>query len=44
MSALAAPSPGERLVTFELGGSLYALPVAGVLEVKLAVGLSKTVM
>jgi chemotaxis signal transduction protein len=34
MSALAAaPGGPERLLTFEVGGALYALPIAGVLEV-----------
>ena len=34
MSGVAAPQPGsERLLTFEVGDALYALPIAGVLEV-----------
>ena len=34
MSGHPAPQPGtERLLTFEVGAALYALPIAGVLEV-----------
>ena len=34
MSGHSAPQPGtERLLTFEVGAALYALPIAGVLEV-----------
>jgi chemotaxis signal transduction protein len=33
MSAAAAAGPAERLLTFVLGGALYALPIASVLEV-----------
>ncbi len=31
--ALALPDSGERLLTFEVGGVVYALPITGVIEV-----------
>ena len=41
MSAGAATSVGEdRLITFEVGGSVYALPIAGVIEVAEAESLA----
>ena len=38
MSAGLARDSGERLLTFEVGGGIYALPIASVLEVTEVVG------